>query len=154
MAQENYDLFRESVDEVVKSDHPLCVIAKDISWLEIENRIVESKRSQLGRPSHSARLVIGFFLLKKITSLSDEKMLKQLSADAYFQYFCGISNLYEADQKPLFTRTSVSKWRRRYEIEKIYAGIEEELERIIRNVTSSRVRRDVEAYLRLSIRPR
>jgi hypothetical protein len=44
-------------------------------------------------------------ILKKLTGLSDEKLVHRLQTDLEFQYFCGIQNMYEETHMESSTMT-------------------------------------------------
>ena len=87
-------------------------------WLKISNLIpwdrLESKYrsyfSDKGRPAKDGRLVIGILLLKHMTGLSDDEIVKQVSENPYMQAFCGLGNFVTA---PLLDSSSLSKIRKR-----------------------------------------
>jgi len=83
-------------------------------WLRISNLIpwepLESKYqsyfSDKGRPAKDGRLIIGILLLKHMTGLSDDEIVKQVSENPYMQAFCGLDNFVTV---PLLNSSSLSK---------------------------------------------
>ncbi len=60
-----------------------------IPWGELE-REYASNFSGRGRPALDGRLVIGLFLLKHMTVLSDKEVVLELQENVYWQAFCGM----------------------------------------------------------------
>jgi hypothetical protein len=74
------------------------LIIKDlIPWGELE-REYASYFSGRGRPALDGRLVIGLFLLKHMTVLSDKEVVLELQENVYWQAFCGMEQ-FETVQK-------------------------------------------------------
>jgi hypothetical protein len=68
-----------------------------IPWGELE-REYASYFSGIGRPGLDGRLVIGLFLLKHMTVLSDEEVVLELQENVYWQAFCGMER-FETGKK-------------------------------------------------------
>ncbi len=91
---------------------------KENRWLKISSLIpwerLESKYrsyfSDKGRPAKDGRLVIGILLLKHMSGLSDDEIVKQVSENPYMQAFCGLENFVTAS---LLNSSSLSKIRKR-----------------------------------------
>jgi len=84
-------------------------IAKLIPWDRLEFKY-QSYFSDKGRPAKDGHLVIGILLLKHMTCLSDDEIVKQVSENPYMQAFCGLGNFVTA---PLLDSSSLSKIRKR-----------------------------------------
>ena len=84
-------------------------IAKLIPWEQLESKY-QSYFSDKGRPAKDGCLVIGILLLKHMTGLSDDEIVKQVSENPYMQAFCGLGNFVTA---PLLDSSSLSKIRKR-----------------------------------------
>ncbi len=84
-------------------------IAKLIPWDQLESKY-QSYFSDKGRPAKDGCLVIGILLLKHMTGLSDDEIVKQVSENPYMQAFCGLGNFVTA---PLLDSSSLSKIRKR-----------------------------------------
>lgn len=68
-----------------------------IPWEELE-REYASYFSKQGRPALDGRLVIGLFLLKHMTVLSDVGVVLELQENVYWQAFCGMEQ-FETGKK-------------------------------------------------------
>lgn len=66
-----------------------------IPWEELEREYAKSF-SDLGRPGLDGRLVIGLFLLKHMTVLSDKEVVWELQENVYWQAFCGMEQFETA----------------------------------------------------------
>jgi transposase, IS5 family len=68
-----------------------------IPWGELEREYAGYFSTQ-GRPALDGRLVIGLFLLKHMTVLSDENVVLELQENVYWQAFCGMEQ-FETGKK-------------------------------------------------------
>lgn len=84
-------------------------ISKLIPWGELEE-LYASYFSDRGRPALDARLVIGLFLLKHMTNLSDEEVVFEVKENVYWQAFCGFK---EFQSHSLLDPSTLSKLRKR-----------------------------------------
>lgn len=66
-----------------------------IPWEELE-REYAGYFSKQGRPALDGRLVIGLFLLKHMTVLSDKEVVLELQENVYWQAFCGMEQFETA----------------------------------------------------------
>jgi transposase, IS5 family len=82
------DLFRARLDQIINMRHELVQLAGKIDWEFIDGEIAPLY-SDSGRPGIATRFVIGLFLLKHISGLSDEGVCERWVYDAYFQHFTG-----------------------------------------------------------------
>ena len=80
-----------------------------IPWDRLESKY-QSYFSDKGRPAKDGRLIIGILLLKHMTGLSDDEIVKQVSENPYMQAFCGLDNFVTV---PLLNSSSLSKIRKR-----------------------------------------
>lgn len=78
-----------------------------IPWGELE-REYANYFSRRGRPALDGRLVIGLYLLKHMTVLSDEGVVLELQENVYWQAFCGMEH-FETGRK--LDKSSLSKIR-------------------------------------------
>jgi len=101
-------------------------IADLIPWEHLESRY-QSYFSDRGRPAKDGRLVIGILLLKHMTGLSDDEIVKQVSENPYMQGFCGIGHFVTA---PLLDSSSLSKIRKRLG-KKYFDELERETYRVL-----------------------
>ena len=84
-------------------------ISRLIPWEELEE-LYASYFSNRGRPGIDGRLVIGLFLLKHMTGLSDEELVLELKENVYWQSFCGLKEFQSAS---LLDSSSLAKLRQR-----------------------------------------
>lgn len=59
-----------------------------IQWGELEAEYAGYFTEGRGRPGLDGRLVIGLFLLKHMSGLSDRELIMQLQENVYWQSFC------------------------------------------------------------------
>lgn len=71
--------------------HPLYILADKIDWHRFEEAFTPLYCADNGRPGKPIRLMCGLLILKHVRNLSDESVVEQWSENAYYQYFCGMS---------------------------------------------------------------
>ena len=87
--QENQrELFRTRLEDLINPNHELALLSKTIDWQYFENEF-KSFYSDKGAPSVPIRTMVGCMLLKQLYNLGDEKIPAYWVRDVYFQYFCG-----------------------------------------------------------------
>ena len=87
--QENQcDLFRTRLEDMINPNHELALLAKAIDWDYFEKEF-KPYYSDKGAPSIPVRTMVGCMLLKHLFNLGDEKIPEYWVRDVYFQYFCG-----------------------------------------------------------------
>lgn len=101
-------------------------IAGLIPWDRLENKY-RSYFSDKGRPSLDGRLMMGMLLLKHMTGLSDEEIVKTVSENPYMQWFCGLESFTTS---LMLDSSSLSKIRKRVGA-KYFAALEEETYRVL-----------------------
>lgn len=86
---EQYDIFTQIFQEPLQKDHELFLLAEQINWSDITNRLIPfySKR---GRQAKRIRLMVGFHILKYRFNVSDEVVVKGLHENLYWMVFCGV----------------------------------------------------------------
>ncbi len=67
-------------------------IADLIPWNELEEEY-RGYFSDIGRPALDAHLVVGLFLLKHMTGLSDREVVLAMMENPYMQFFVGLNIL-------------------------------------------------------------
>jgi Transposase domain (DUF772) len=87
--------------------HELVQLAGKIDWDFIDGEIAPLY-SDSGRPGIATRFVIGLFLLKHISGLSDEGVCERWVYDPYFQHFTGEEFFQHAFPHE---RSDLSHWR-------------------------------------------
>lgn len=86
--QEQRNLFRPILKEIINPKHELVILADKIYWEYFENEF-SNLYSNTGRPSVPVRTVVGMLLLKQMYNLGDETVVEQWLQNPYFQYFTG-----------------------------------------------------------------
>jgi IS5 family transposase len=82
------DLFRVRLDQIINMKHELVQLAAKIDWSWIDGEVAPLY-SDKGRPGIESRFVIGLLLLKHMFGLSDEGVCERWVYDPYFQHFTG-----------------------------------------------------------------
>ena len=107
--QDQADLFRSRLDQILDRKHPLFMLADQIDW-----SIFDSKFGRLyadkGRPALPTRLMVGLHYLKHAFNESDESVVARLLENGYWQYFCGFE--FFIHRLPL-DPSSLVRWRKR-----------------------------------------
>lgn len=88
LPQDQNDLFRMRLDQMVNMNHELIILSKEVAWDWIENEL-KSLYSEEGRPSIPIRTIVGMLLLKQLYNQSDETVLERWVENPYWQYFTG-----------------------------------------------------------------
>jgi len=88
--QNQKNLFRPVLKEIINPNHELVILSNQIDWKEFENSFAELY-SHTGQPGVPIRTMVGLLLLKRIYNLGDETVMEQWLQNPYFQYFCGES---------------------------------------------------------------
>jgi IS5 family transposase len=86
--QNQKNLFRPILKDIINPVHELVVLAHKIDWKEFENSF-SPLYSHTGQPGVPIRTMVGLLLLKRIYNLGDETVMAQWLQNPYFQYFCG-----------------------------------------------------------------
>jgi transposase, IS5 family len=118
------DLFRARLDQIVDIGHPLAKLACAIDWRFLEARFGAVYSDKAGRPSLPTRLMAGLAILKHMRDLSDEALCARWVENPYYQLFCG-EEFFQ--HKTPFDRSSLTRWRKRMDEEKLVALIQESL---------------------------
>ena len=114
------ELFRPALDRIIDKSHPLVRLAENIDWPSIERQLARVYRPGAGHPPLPTRLMAGLLILKHMHALSDAALCARWLENPYFQYFCG----EEVFRHELgFSRSSLSRWRRRLGAERLNALI-------------------------------
>jgi transposase, IS5 family len=118
------DLFRARLDQIVDMAHPLAKLACAIDWRFLEARFGAVYSDKAGRPPLPTRLMAGLAILKHMHDLSDEALCARWVENPYYQLFCG-EEFFQ--HKTPFDRSSLTRWRKRMDEEKLVALIQESL---------------------------
>jgi IS5 family transposase len=106
----DYDLFRSALEQIINIDHPLVKLSKSIDWDAFDNELGKLYAPSRGAPGLPTRLMVGIHYLKHTFNESDESVVARWLENPYWQYFCGF-NFFQHDY-PLHP-TSLVKWRKR-----------------------------------------
>jgi transposase, IS5 family len=108
--QDQGDLFRSRLDQILNRQHPLFKLADSIDWSVFEKEFGSLYVENVGRPGLPIRLMVALHYLKHAFNVSDENVVAQFIENGYWQYFCGFE--YFQHEFPL-DPTSLVKWRQR-----------------------------------------
>jgi len=86
--QNQKNLFRPVLKDIINPNHELVILTKQIDWNEFEISFSELY-SHTGQPGVPIQTMVGLLLLKRIYNLGDETVMEQWLQNPYFQYFCG-----------------------------------------------------------------
>ncbi len=86
--QEQRNLFRPILKEIINPEHELVKLAEEIDWNYFEKTFSDYYSDQ-GRPSVPVRTMVGLLLLKQMNNLGDETVIAAWLQNPYFQYFTG-----------------------------------------------------------------
>ncbi len=114
--------FNMPLEKFIDKKHELVLLADRINWANIEG-LFEEYYSNKGRKGIPTSLIVGLQMLKYM-NLSDEAVCDMWVENPYFQYFCG-EKLFQYELP--MDRTSISKWRKRVDIEKLEKILQESL---------------------------
>lgn len=117
------NFFNPVLEKIVDKQHELVLLADKIDWHRLEEMFDEYYNNK-GRKATSTRLMLGLLLLKYMKNLSDEAVCAMWVENPYFQYFCG-ERLFQ--YKLPIDRSSISRWRKRVDIEKLEKVLQESL---------------------------
>ena len=90
-------LFQQELSDLVPPHHELRLLADRIDWDTLESSFHKHYSAEKGRHGISLRILIGLQFLKYMFNESDESVVKRLSENAAWQYFCGFQ-VYEIKQ--------------------------------------------------------
>ena len=76
--------------EQLKPGHPLYILAGVIDWQMFETAFSGLYSANFGSPSKPIRLMVSLLILKHLRDLSDESVVEQWEANAYYQCFSGM----------------------------------------------------------------
>jgi len=91
--QDQSDLFRSRLDQILDRKHPLFVLANQIDWPVFEKKFGKLYADK-GRPALATRLMVGLHYLKHAFNESDESVVARLLENPYWQYFLRVRVLH------------------------------------------------------------
>ena len=65
--QQQFDLFKATLKQIINPKHPLVILAQHIPWKRLEDNF-DHLYSHTGTPSHHLPKMIGIILLQRITA--------------------------------------------------------------------------------------
>lgn len=135
-----FDLFRSHFNQILNTDHSLCVLADKIDWSSFDAEFADCYSEDMGRPGNAIRLMVGLHYLKHAFDESDESVLERWIENPYWQYFCGYE--YMQHECPIHP-TSMVKWRQRVGSEKLESLLSETIRIALgdKQVTSQQLRK-------------
>ena len=107
--QDQADLFRSRLDQILDRKHPLFVLANQIDWSVFDTKFGRLYADK-GRPALATRLMVGLHYLKHAFNESDESVVARLLENGYWMYFCGFE--FFIHRLPL-DPSSLVRWRKR-----------------------------------------
>jgi len=88
LPQNERELFRTRLEDLINPNHELALLAKKIDWQYFEKTFKEYY-SNKGAPSAPIRMMVGCLMLKYLYNLGDDSLPEYWVRDVYFQYFSG-----------------------------------------------------------------
>jgi IS5 family transposase len=122
--QDQADLFRSRLDQILDRKHPLFVLANQIDWSVFDTKFGRLYADK-GRPALPTRLMVGLHYLKHAFNESDESVVARLLENGYWMYFCGFEHFIH--RLPL-DPSSLVRWRKRIGPENMEQLLAETLE--------------------------
>jgi IS5 family transposase len=107
--QDQADLFRSQLDQILDRKHPLFMLANQIDWSVFDTKCGRLYADK-GRPALPTRLMVGLHYLKHAFNESDESEVARLLENGYWMYFCGFE--FFIHRLPL-DPSSLVRWRKR-----------------------------------------
>jgi transposase, IS5 family len=108
--QNQENLFKNRLDQILNNKHPLFVLANQIDWDFFEYEFGEYYCEDNGRPALPIRLMVGIHYLKSVYDASDESGVYSILENPYWQYFLG----YEYYQHSFpFDPATLVRWSQR-----------------------------------------
>jgi len=122
--QDDVDLFRSSLKQILDHKHPLFRLANQVNWSVFENQFGPLYADR-GRSALPTRLMVGLHYLKHVFNESDESVVARLLENPYWQYFCGFE--FFIHRLPL-DPSSLVRWRKRIDPKEMERLLSETLE--------------------------
>lgn len=117
------DLFRQRLDNIINMRHELVLLSHGVDWEQLDTHFGQFF-SENGRPGIPSRMMIGLHILKHTFALSDEEVCARWVENPYFQYFCG-ETFFQHDFP--IERSSMTHWRKRVGDESLTMLLQESL---------------------------
>ena len=110
-------VFCGGIEVKLDPNHELVVLGQRINWGALTEELA-TFYSLIGRRAKPGRLMVGLHILKHRFNISDEELVRHLSENIYWRWFCGLHDDLRvwSKEKPLNSST-LTKFRRRMGIE-------------------------------------
>lgn len=108
--EEQDDLLRPRLTDMIDLRHELAKLEKLIDWEFFEREWAGFFPSHRGRPATSPRLVAGLLYLQHAFRLSDEAVVARWVENPYYQHFCGETFF---QHRPPIDPSCLTRWRNR-----------------------------------------
>ena len=89
LPENNRELFRTRLEDLINPHHELALLSKAIDWGYFEKEFGIYYCSERGASGIPIRTMVGCLLLKHLYNLGDETLPEHWVCNVYFQYFCG-----------------------------------------------------------------
>ena len=86
--QDQLNLFKPILKQIINPGHELVILADKYPWAELEKEF-SVLYSNTGAPAKPIRLMVGLLLLKQMFNYGDETIVQAWVQNPYYQYFCG-----------------------------------------------------------------
>ena len=110
--QTGFEDFEQPAGMHLERDNRWVRMAEMIPWEDLEDSYAEQFTKKSGRPSHSARMVLGALLIQGFYQCSDRELPLMIQENPYLQYFCGMKT-FDASHPP-FSASALVSFRRRF----------------------------------------
>lgn len=125
-------LFRTPLVQLIDKHHELVRLGQVIEWGRFEEKFGATFSEKIGRPGIPTRLMVALHYLKHLHDLSDEQAVKRWTENPYWQHFSG--GEYFEHRLP-FDRSSMSRWRKKVDVEGVILLLQETLSVAVRTNT-------------------
>jgi len=116
------DICLSRLDQIIDLDHALVKVARMINWRFLEERFGAVYTDGPGSPPLPTRLMARLAILKHMHDLSDDVLCGRWLENPYYQYFCDEEFI---QNRLVFNRSSLTRWRQRMSEEKLQAHLQE-----------------------------
>ncbi len=123
LTPKNGELFKARLDFIIDMEHELVLLSNRLDWKWLEEKF-EGCFVSYGRKALPIRLMAGLHIIKYMYNLSDEAASQRWLDSPYVQYFCG-EDYFQHKRK--FDRSSLTRWRKRLDEEKLKSILQESL---------------------------
>ena len=89
--QLSFSDFRTPFEQGLDGNNRWIRLANQIPWDDLARIYVNSLRTDFGRPSVDARVVIGAMIIKHKKCLSDDETIEEIQENPYLQFFLGFT---------------------------------------------------------------